>query len=213
MTDPVPTTTHSHRDDFAQNQAENPPAHDDLTVGEILKNVHAEAGTHHPGKNGYRREKGKVEWVDEAAADEFIEKHGTKYPSDYKERYGQDWENDFFQPSGTPHLPTMNTPNPKTIASEAGKAAETVKRKSQDACCAVGEECSDLLAGANDAIRKNPIPSVVGAFVCGLAIGVLVMSGRSQETFEDRYIHDPLDHAKDALSDTLHRLLGPLKFW
>lgn len=208
MTDP-----HSLIDSPVQTPTDGPAPHEDLTIAEILQNVHAEAGANHPGKYGYRRDKGKVEWIEQAAAEEFIAKYGAEHPSNYQEQHGQDWEEDFFQSSGIPHLPTMNTHTSKTIASEAEKAAETISRKSKEACCAVSQEASDLFACANDTIRKNPIPAVAGAFAFGLAVGCLIMSGRSSETLEDRYVHEPLDLAADAISNTLNRLRRNLKFW
>lgn len=207
------TDSNSSNTDLDQRQSDGPSAHEDLTIAEILENVHAEAGANHPGKNGYRREKGKVEWIEKAAAETFILKHGADHPSDYKEKHGQDWEDDFFQSSGTPRIPIMNKDTTRTIASEVEKVADTISHKSKKACCAIGDETNDLLACAHDTIRNNPIPAVAGAFAFGLAIGCLIMSGRSPDTLEDRYIHEPLDHATDALTSTLNRLRGNLKFW
>lgn len=170
-----------------------------------MQNVHAEAGAKHPGKNGYRREKGKVEWIEQSAADEFIAKHGAEHPSNYKEQYGQDWEDDFFQPSGTPRIPARNT--------DISRNTETVKRRSKEACSDTAEEAGDFLASAHETIQRNPIPSVAGAFALGLAIGCLMISGRSQYTMKDRYIHAPLDHATDVITSTLNRLCGNFKFW
>jgi ElaB/YqjD/DUF883 family membrane-anchored ribosome-binding protein len=197
----------------AHSHSDGPSTQEDMTIAEILEAVHAEAGANHPGKNGYRREKGKVEWIEQSAAKKFLAKHGAQHPSNYREKHGQEWEDDFFQSSGTPRIPTMNTDTTKKIASDAENAADTVTRKSKDACCAIRGEANEMLACAHDTIRRNPIPAVAGAFAFGLAVGCLIMSGRSSDTMEDRYIHEPLDHAADALSSTLNRLRANLKFW
>lgn len=74
----------------------------------------------------------------------------------------------------------------------------------------------DVLAMTSDCIRKNPLSSVVGAAVFGLAVGCLIMSGRHTPTLQERYLDEPLGHANDLLSnvsENLARLAANLKFW
>ncbi len=74
----------------------------------------------------------------------------------------------------------------------------------------------DVLAHASDCIRKNPLSSVVGAAVFGLAVGCLIMSGRHEPTLQERFVGEPLEHANDVLSnisENLSRLVANLKFW
>lgn len=74
----------------------------------------------------------------------------------------------------------------------------------------------DVLAQASECIRKNPLSSVVGAVVFGLAVGVLIMSGRHAPNLQERFVEEPLEHANEVLSnvsENLSRLVANLKFW
>ncbi len=74
----------------------------------------------------------------------------------------------------------------------------------------------DVLAQASECIRKNPLSSVVGAAVFGLAVGCLIMSGRHEATLQERFVEEPMDHANEVLSnvsENLSRLVANLKFW
>ncbi len=74
----------------------------------------------------------------------------------------------------------------------------------------------DVLEITNDCIRKNPLASVMGAAVFGIAIGCLIMSGRHTPTMQERYVEEPLENANELLSnvsENLTRLVANLKFW
>lgn len=84
---------------------------------------------------------------------------------------------------------------------------------SKDAYQCICSEAEDLLNSASEQIRKNPLPAVAGAFAFGIAIGYLVMSARHTPTMTERYLSEPLSETGDAISASLSRLLGNLKFW
>lgn len=94
-------------------------------------------------------------------------------------------------------------------ASQIKDTAENVSRQSKEAYYKAKDEACDYLSCANDKIRQNPLPAVAGAFAFGIAVGCLIMSGRSSDNFQDRYVTEPLDEA----CGTLGRLYGNLKFW
>ncbi len=105
----------------------------------------------------------------------------------------------------------------RKLAAQADKtvenAAPPLMKATSDAATAIRHEAEEYLTCASEAIRKNPVPFVAGAVAFGVALGYLIASGRHQETFQERYINEPLDHATDALSSTLGKLYGNLKFW
>lgn len=193
--------------------SDGPSAHEDLTIAEILETVRADAGSAHPGQHGYRRDKGKVVWLDQKKADAFLKRHGAEHPGDYQDHHGHDWEDDFFHSDSIINPPTMNTENQQSAVSSVKEAAENVRQKTHQAYDTARDEATEWMGCCHDAIRKNPLPAVAGAFAFGIAIGCLIMSGRHQETFQERYLHDPLADAGDAISKSLDRLRGNLKFW
>ncbi len=79
---------------------------------------------------------------------------------------------------------------------------EPVSQKTCQAC-----EC------VSDQIRKNPISSVLGAAVFGAAVCYLILEGRHQSTFRERYVSGPLADAGDSVSDTFRSAIDHLKFW
>ena len=90
-------------------------------------------------------------------------------------------------------------PEPNTTIKDR---IEPVRQKSCEAC-----EC------VSDQIRKNPISSVLGAAVFGAAVCYLILEGRHQPTFRERYVSGPLADAGDSVSDTFRSAFDNLKFW
>ena len=82
-----------------------------------------------------------------------------------------------------------------------------------DATHAIYDEAAHLFSCANDYIRKNPVPVVLGAAAFGIAIGYLIVANRREDTFQERYVNEPLENASDALSSSFARLYDNLKFW
>lgn len=107
----------------------------------------------------------------------------------------------------------MNTTRITDQVKDAVESAETnLREASANAGRAVSEKSQQLAHSTSEGIRTYPVSSVVGAFVFGIAVGVLIATGRRQPTFYERYLNEPLDHAGDALS-AISRQSRNLKFW
>ncbi len=105
------------------------------------------------------------------------------------------------------------TQNPGQLVQDLAHSAQPVKESAKDTVGSLRKEAESALCCASESIRKNPIPSVVGAVAFGIALGCLIMSGRHNPTFQERYLAEPLDHAGDVLSDSWGKLMGNIKFW
>ncbi|MEO7100416.1 MAG: hypothetical protein ABI162_13725 [Luteolibacter sp.] len=109
------------------------------------------------------------------------------------------------------------------INTEGGEIQDGIERVTEPladsarvVCQSICQESKNALCCASEQIRKNPVPSVVGAFAFGIAVGCLIMSGRHTPTFQDRYVDEPLDQAGDVVSNiskSIGRLVANLKFW
>ncbi len=93
------------------------------------------------------------------------------------------------------------------------RTGKPIRQASIDASQAICAETKHVLELASEQIRKNPVPIVVAAVAFGVAIGYLIVSGRHTDTFQERYVDEPLSQATDAISSTFNRLYGNLKFW
>lgn len=99
------------------------------------------------------------------------------------------------------------------ILDETGKPIRQASRETLDV---IRAEAGQLVSSANDKIRKNPLPSVLGALAVGLAIGCLIGSGRNHCSPRERFIEEPLDlanHIGDSVKNSLSQLYTNLKFW
>lgn len=107
----------------------------------------------------------------------------------------------------------------ETIAQPAEQLSESLDRtgkiireKSSLACDAMAKEANHLASCASQRIRENPLPAVLGALGLGIAIGLLITSGR-QSTYQEALIQEPLEHAGDAVRNSLGHLYNSVKFW
>lgn len=114
--------------------------------------------------------------------------------------------------------PTTETPVAPTGTNDTFKdklhdKTETVKQSVASASGAIRKETSHLCDCACDGIRKSPLASVAGAAFFGAAVCYLILEGRRQASFSERYIHRPLSDVGSTVSDSCHSLFGNLKFW
>jgi len=93
------------------------------------------------------------------------------------------------------------------------ESSETVRHSVASASVAIRRETCQLCDTTSEGIRKNPIASVVGAAVFGAAVCYLLLESRSQPTFRERYLNEPLGNAADTVSSSFNSLLHNLKFW
>lgn len=70
-----------------------------------------------------------------------------------------------------------------------------------------------MCESTSDAIRRNPIAYVAGAAFLGAAVCYLILEGRSQPTFRQRYVDGPLSDAGDSVSHSINSAINSLKFW
>lgn len=108
----------------------------------------------------------------------------------------------------------------ETIPQTAEQLGETLDRtgkiireKSAVACDALSKEANHLATCASERIRENPLPAVLGAVGIGIAIGVLIASGRQSNNYHETLIQEPLEHASDAVRNSLGHLYNSVKFW
>jgi ElaB/YqjD/DUF883 family membrane-anchored ribosome-binding protein len=108
----------------------------------------------------------------------------------------------------------------ETITEPAEQLSETLDRtgkiireKSALACDAMAKEASHLATCASERIRENPLPAVLGAVGIGLAIGMLIMSGRQSNNYQQALVQEPLEHAGEAVRNSLGQLYNSVKFW
>ncbi len=77
----------------------------------------------------------------------------------------------------------------------------------------VSQGTCDVCGNVSDSIRRNPIASVVGAAVFGAAVCYLILEGRHQATFGEKYISGPLADAGDSVGTSVRSAFDNLKFW
>ncbi len=98
--------------------------------------------------------------------------------------------------------------NPQPILCNQNRTPPS-KTESNPSARSPAEACECV----SDQIRKNPISSVLGAAVFGAAVCYLILEGRHQPTFRERYVSGPLADAGDSVSDTFRSAFDNLKFW
>jgi ElaB/YqjD/DUF883 family membrane-anchored ribosome-binding protein len=82
------------------------------------------------------------------------------------------------------------------VTKDAGqRVTDTAKDMYQSAAL----KAEDSLATSKEYVRQNPVLVIAGAIAFGAAIGCLLMMGRRQPTFRERYVDEPLDSARDAI--------------
>ncbi len=87
-------------------------------------------------------------------------------------------------------------------------------KESVSSCCeTIRSESCQVCESVSDGIRKNPIAFVFGAAFLGAAVCYLILEGRSQPTFRDRYVARPLSDASDSVNESLRSIRNNLKFW
>jgi ElaB/YqjD/DUF883 family membrane-anchored ribosome-binding protein len=111
-------------------------------------------------------------------------------------------------------MTTETIPNTVSQLSETlDRTGEILRQKSAVACEVVSKEAGHLATCATKRIRENPLPAVLGAVGIGVAIGLLIMSGRQSTSYHETLVQDPLEHAGDALRSGLAQLYKGVKFW
>ena len=99
------------------------------------------------------------------------------------------------------------------ILDSSGAPIRQVSRQTLDI---IRTETDQLVTCANEKIRRNPLPSVLGALAVGVAIGCLIGSSRSHSSSQERLIEEPLDlanHIGESVKNSLAQLYTNLKFW
>ncbi len=87
-------------------------------------------------------------------------------------------------------------------------AAHHASDAAKDMYQTAATKAEDTLEHSKEYVRNNPVPVVLGAFALGIAIGYLIVTGRREPTFRERY-----SDAVGSLSDQMGRVGNNLKFW
>jgi hypothetical protein len=69
----------------------------------------------------------------------------------------------------------------------------------------VRDEAASVALRAQNAIRRIPASAVWTAIAGGVLVGLL-LTRRHPRTFEDKYLREPMDRARQALSDAVSAL-------
>ncbi|GAA5125747.1 hypothetical protein JIN84_14605 [Luteolibacter yonseiensis] len=111
-------------------------------------------------------------------------------------------------------MTTESTTHPaEQIRETLDHTGQIIREKSAIACDAMAKEASHLATCASERIRENPLPIVLGAVGVGIAIGALIMSGRQSHSYQEALIQEPLEHAGDAIRNSLGHFYNSVKFW
>ncbi len=116
-------------------------------------------------------------------------------------------------PYGTTPTPNATPGTADQIKEKLQETAHTVREKATSAYGTVRQESCQLCDCASDGIRKNPIAAVVGAAFFGAAVCYLILEGRREATFRERYIDGPLANASDSVNTSLRSAYDNFKFW
>ncbi len=102
---------------------------------------------------------------------------------------------------------------PEDAKSTFQERLQPIKDSATSACNTISQKTCGMCDCANDAIRKNPLAAVFGAAVFGAAVCYLILEGRHEPTFRERYIDGRLSDAGDSVSSSLRSAFDNLKFW
>ena len=97
-------------------------------------------------------------------------------------------------------------PDPATFDPEP---APSVQSYAQNVAGEVRQRAEKAIADGDHYVRENPWPVVGGAAGIGLLIGY-ALAQRHESTLRERYLDDPLDHARDVLAAVLNPLASRL---
>ena len=101
----------------------------------------------------------------------------------------------------------------KQLSESIDRTGKILREKSASACDAVTKEANHLATCASERIRENPLPAVLGAVGIGIAIGLLITSGRQSHSYQETFVQEPLEQAGDAIRNSLGHLYNSVKFW
>jgi len=98
-------------------------------------------------------------------------------------------------------LPTEETLRNATEAVRNG--AQQAQDAVKEACQSLSDKAEETLQRTKECVRQNPMPVLLGALVCGAAIGCLVaLTRRPEPTLRERFLEDPVHTARDILQAT-----------
>jgi ElaB/YqjD/DUF883 family membrane-anchored ribosome-binding protein len=91
------------------------------------------------------------------------------------------------------------------VRDQAQQVAGQVRDQAQEFAGQVREQAQRAIVEGGHYVRQNPWPTVLGAAGIGLLVG-FALASRHEPTARERYVSDPLDHARDLL----HSLIAPV---
>jgi ElaB/YqjD/DUF883 family membrane-anchored ribosome-binding protein len=111
-----------------------------------------------------------------------------------------------------PNTDPTASPDP-SLKDKVQQSLESGKKTAASCCESVSNQSSQLCESTCDGIRKNPLAAVIGAAFVGAAVCYLILEGRQQPTFRERYLSEPLSNANDRMHESFGSALSSLKFW
>lgn len=81
----------------------------------------------------------------------------------------------------------------------AQRASDSVKDMYQSAAV----KAEETLETSKEYVRRNPVPTVLGAIAFGAALGYMLQAALRKQTFRERYEDEPMGAVRDAILGAL----------
>lgn len=92
----------------------------------------------------------------------------------------------------------------ENLAEDVTGATQRVTDAAKAACKTVAAKVEDSVERSKVCVRQNPIPVLLGALVCGVAVGCLVArSCRREASLQERLAEDPVNVARAMIYSAL----------
>jgi ElaB/YqjD/DUF883 family membrane-anchored ribosome-binding protein len=90
------------------------------------------------------------------------------------------------------------------LAAKVRHKAEQVSDEVRQRAEQVRQSAGEAVHRGEEYVRENPVPVVIGALAVGVVIGAMFAFGRRDEiTARERYLDEPMHHARDVLYGVL----------
>lgn len=73
-----------------------------------------------------------------------------------------------------------------------------LRDRAQDAWDATRDHAGTIYHSGEEAFRRNPVPSLLGALAVGFLFG-FIFGSREEETWQERYVEKPVERSQSAL--------------
>ncbi|MGJ8634726.1 MAG: hypothetical protein ACSHX7_12485 [Luteolibacter sp.] len=119
--------------------------------------------------------------------------------------------NTIIEPADSANQSTPSTT--EKVKAKVQNSLETARETTSTCCNTITKQTNQLCECTTNAIRKNPVSSVIGAAVFGAAVAYLILEGRKEMSFTEKYLGNPLANAGDTVGNSARSAYDNLKFW